>query len=120
MNTSAVVLDIESGTVGGEIRLPIDRLAFRFHRKITAASAVRSQRDWLRRYAQAHIHVKGVDGRPWKVALTDGRIERNQSVQDLAFDLTMTPPAGKVTDFDLRYDVIIDRLVTHRAFATIR
>ena len=34
--------------------------------------------------------------------------------------LTLTPPDRKVTDFDLRYDVILEQLVTHRAIATIR
>jgi HupE / UreJ protein len=41
-------------------------------------------------------------------------------VQELVMNLKLTAPGGRVTDFDLRYDAIIDRLVTHKALATVR
>jgi hypothetical protein len=35
--------------------------------------------------------------------------------------LRITPPAGHdVTDFKLRYDVIIEQLVTHKALVSVR
>ena len=116
MPTSAVLLDVGSGKVGGEIVLPLDRLAVALNRPLAPAQAVGPLRSQLERYTRSHIHAIGSDGRPWSVAVGGAHIDRN----DLVMALTLTPPDGKVTDFDLRYDVIINQLVTHRAVATIR
>ena len=116
MPTSAVLLDIGSGKVGGEIVLPLDRLAVALDRPLTPAQAVGPLRSQLERYTRSHIRATGSGGRPWSVAVGGAHVDRN----DLVMSLTLTPPDGKVTDFDLRYDVIIDRLVTHKAIATIR
>jgi len=116
MPTSAVVLDIGSGNVGGEIVLPLDRLAVALNRPLAPAQAVGPLRARLERYTRSHIHAIGSGGRPWSVTVGGARIDRN----DLVMSLTLTPPDGKVTDFDLHYDVIIAQLVTHKAIATIR
>ena len=116
MPTSAVLLDVGSGKVGGEIVLPLDRLAVALNRPLAPAQAVGPLRAQLERYTRSHIHAIGSDGRRWSVAVGGAHVDRN----DLVMSLTLTPPDGKVTDFDLRYDVIIDQLVTHRAVATIR
>lgn len=116
MPTSAIVLDAGPGEVGGKIVLPLDRLAVALDRPLARTHATGRLRAWLERYAQSHIRATGSDGRPWSVSVGGARIDRNH----LVMALTLTPPDGKVTDFDLHYDVIIDRLVTHRAIATIR
>jgi hypothetical protein len=44
-----------------------------------------------------------------------------QQVAHRAFDpLALRPPDGQVTDFDLRYDVIVEELLTHRVIVTVR
>jgi hypothetical protein len=116
MPTSAVLLDVESGKVGGEIVLPLDRLAVALNRPLAPAQAVGPLRAQLQRYTRSHIQAIGSGGRPWSVTVGGARIDRN----DLVMSLTLTPPDGKVTDFDLHYDVIINQLVTHKAIATIR
>lgn len=116
MPTSAVALDIGSGKVGGEIVLPLDRLAVALDRPLTPAQAVGPLRLRLERYTRSRIRATGVGGRPWSVTVGGAHVDRD----DLVMSLTLTPPDGKVTDFDLRYDVVIDRLVTHKAIATIR
>jgi hypothetical protein len=120
MSTSAVLLSIESGKVDGEVQLPVDRLAVALKRDLTPAEAAGPLRAEIERYTHRHIHAVGADGREWKVAVGGGHIERIDKVDHIVMSLSLTPPDGKVTDFDLRYDVIGDQLVTHKAFATIR
>jgi HupE / UreJ protein len=120
MSTSAVLLAIGSGKVGGEVQLPVDRLAVALKRDLTPAEAAGPLRAEIERYTHRHIHAVGADGREWKVAVGGGQIERIDNVDHIVMPLSLTPPDGKVTDFDLRYDVIVDQLVTHKAIATIR
>jgi HupE / UreJ protein len=120
MSTSAVLLAIGSGKVGGEVQLPVDRLAVALKRDLTPAEAAGPLRAEIERYTHRHIHAVGADGREWKVAVGGGHIERIDNVDHIVMSLSLTPPDGKVTDFDLRYDVIVDQLVTHKAIATIR
>jgi hypothetical protein len=116
MPTSAVLLDVGSAKVGGRIVLPLDRVAVALNRPLTPARVAGRLRARLERYTRSHIHATGAGGRHWSVAVAGAHVDRN----DLVMSLTLTPPDGRVTDFDLRYDVIIDRLVTHRAIATVR
>jgi HupE / UreJ protein len=114
MPTSAVLLDIGSDEVGGEIVLPLDRLAVALDRPLSPAQAVGPLKTQLERYARSHVRAVGDGGRRWSVTVGDAHVDGN----DLVMSLTLTPPDGRVTDFDLHYDVIIDQLVTHRAIAT--
>jgi hypothetical protein len=120
MPASAVLLAIGSDKVDGEVRLPVDRLAVALGRDLTAAKAAGPQRAEIERYTRRHIHAVGADGAEWEVAVGGGHIERTDDSENIVMSLSLTPPNGKVTDFDLRYDVIIEQLATHRAIATIR
>jgi HupE / UreJ protein len=120
MPTSAVLLTIGPDTVGGEIQLPIDRLAVALKRDLTPAEAAGPLRAEIQRYTRRHIHAVGAGGAEWKVTVGGGHIERIDNIDNVVMSLSLTPPRGKVTDFDLRYDVIIEQLVTHKAIATIR
>lgn len=120
MASSAILLDIGSDRVGGEVQLPVDRLAMALDRELTPAAAGGPLQAELERYTRSHIQAVGVDGRNWKVGVGGGRIERVDDVDHLVMSLALTPPDGKVTDFTLRYDAIIEQLVTHKAIATIR
>jgi hypothetical protein len=120
MSTSAIVLDVDSDKVRGEVQLPVDRLAVALHRELTPEAAARSLRTQLEAYTRSHIGAVGADGRAWGVAVSGGHIERIDGVDHLVMSMTLTPPDGDVTDFDLRYDAIVEELVTHKAIATIR
>jgi hypothetical protein len=120
MSTSAVLLAIGPGKVDGEVQLPVDRLAVALKRDLTPAEAAGPLRAEIERYTHRRIHAVGADGREWKVTVGGGHIERIDKVDHIVMSLSLTPPEGKVTDFDLRYEVIVDQLVTHKAFATIR
>src|ERR1700712_5617801 len=120
MPTSAVLLDIQAHDVGGEIELPIDRLAVAIGRPLTAAQAGGTQREALAAYARSHISPTGADGRAWSIAVSPGHVAQVNGKPSLVMAITLTPPGGRVTRFDLHYDVIINQLVTHQAIATIR
>lgn len=120
MATSAVLLDVGSEQVGGEVQLPLDRLAVALDRRLTPAAAAGPLLAGLERYTRSHIHATGADGRAWRVAVGGGHVQKVDGTDHLVMSVTLMPPDRKVTDFDLRYDVILEQLVTHRAIATIR
>jgi len=75
----------------------------------------------FRRYLADHLSATGsADGTPWAVAVTGGRVQTIDGVDHLVYDLTLRPPAGTVTDFQLHDDAIVHRLVSHRIFVSAR
>jgi hypothetical protein len=119
MATSAVLLDVEAHQVSGEIQLPLDRLSVALDQRLTAASAT-AERASIEAYTREHVAATGAAGARWAVAVRGGHVETIDGTPHFVESLVLTPPGGKVTAFDLSYDVIIEQLVTHRAIATIR
>ncbi|WP_180687051.1 HupE/UreJ family protein [Streptomyces gossypiisoli] len=120
MSTSAVLLDIRDDRVEGEVQLPVDRLAVAVHRDLTRDSVLGTDRTFLARYTAGHIGAVGEDARPWQVTLGTGTVRTIDGTPHLVYPLTIRPPDGTVTDFDLRYDVIVEELLTHKVIATVR
>ncbi|MFD9396971.1 HupE/UreJ family protein [Streptomyces sp. NPDC060000] len=120
MSTSAVLLDIRDDRVEGEVQLPIDRLAIAVDRDLTPAGVLGEDRSFLKRYTAQHIGATGEDGSSWPVTLGTGSVRTIDGTAHLVYPLTIRPPNGKVTDFRLRYDVIVEELLTHKVIATVR
>ncbi|MEU4657419.1 HupE/UreJ family protein [Streptomyces sp. NPDC023723] len=121
MSTSAVLLDIRDDRVEGEIELPIDRLAIAVDRDLARTSVLGTDRTFLHQYAARHISAAGADGTAWKVTLGTGSVRTIDGVAHLVYPLAITPPdGGDVTDFDLRYDIIVEELLTHDIVVTVR
>ncbi|MET8164157.1 HupE/UreJ family protein [Streptomyces sp. NPDC005329] len=120
MSTSAVLLDIRDDRVEGEIQLPIDRLAIAVARDLTRTSVLGEDRSFLKGYTARHISAVGEDGAAWTVALGTGSVRTIDGTAHLVYPLTIRPPDGQVTDFRLRYDVIVEELLTHKVIATVR
>ncbi|MFD5257332.1 HupE/UreJ family protein [Streptomyces bobili] len=120
MSTSAVLLDIRDDRVEGEVQLPVDRLAVAVHRDLTRDSVLGTDRAFLERYTAGHIGAVGEDERSWPVTLGTGTVRTIDGTAHLVYPLTIRPPDGTVTDFDLRYDVIVEELLTHKVIATVR
>ncbi|MFF1440709.1 HupE/UreJ family protein [Streptomyces sp. NPDC058295] len=120
MSTSAVLLDIREDRVEGEVQLPIDRLAIAVARDLTRTSVLGEDRTFLKRYTARHISAVGADGAPWTVGLGTGSVRTIDGTAHLVYPLTIRPPDGQVTDFRLRYDVIVEELLTHKVIATVR
>ena len=119
MNTSAILLDIGSHEVTGEVQLPLDRLGVALGRDITPAIA-RATHAQIERYAAAHLAATGADGRQWAVRVGTGTVKQVGVSTDIVMPITFTPPNGKVTQFKLKDDIILEQLVTHRIVATVR
>ncbi|QJT03091.1 HupE/UreJ family protein [Streptomyces asoensis] len=120
MSTSAVLLDIRDDRVEGEIQLPIDRLAIAVDRDLTRTSVLGEDRTFLKSYATQHISAVGEDGTSWTTTLGTGSVRTIDGTAHLVYPLTIRPPDGQVTDFRLRYDVIVEELLTHKVIATVR
>ncbi|MER5432209.1 HupE/UreJ family protein [Streptomyces sp. NPDC002588] len=120
MSTSAVLLDVRADDVEGEVQLPIDRLAVAVHRDLTPASVLGADRAFLRDYAAKHIAAVGSEGTLWTVTLGTPAVRTIDATAHLVYPLEIRPPDGHVTDFELRYDVIVEELLTHRVLVTVR
>ncbi|MGW6518498.1 HupE/UreJ family protein [Streptomyces sp. NPDC054962] len=120
MSTSAVLLDIRDDRVKGEVQLPVDRLAIAVDRDLTPAGVLGEDRSFLKSYTARHISAVGEDGTPWTVGLGTGSVRTIDGTAHLVYPLTIRPPDGRVTDFRLRYDVIVEELLTHKVIATVR
>jgi len=120
MSTSAVLLDVGDDDVEGEVQLPIDRLSIAVHRDLTPASVLGADRTFLGDYTAEHVTAVGADGTPWTVALGTPKVRTIDGTAHLVYPLEIRPPDGRVTDFDLRYDVIVEELLTHRVIVTVR
>jgi hypothetical protein len=63
----------------------------------------------------------GTDGAASTVRVGRGTVQQISGAPAFVVPLTMRPPDGRdVGDFRLRYDVIIEQLVTHRALVSVR
>ncbi|NRG41068.1 HupE/UreJ family protein [Rathayibacter sp. VKM Ac-2835] len=120
LSTSAVLLDIGAHTVQGEIQLPIDRLAIALDQPLTAESfsdqAVLGE---VRQYVQDHVGATSASD-TWTAVVDGGIVERLDEVDHLIFSLELTPTSGNVDDFVLRYDAIVEALLSHQIFVSAR
>lgn len=121
-STSAVVLDIRGDRVEGELQLPIDRLAVAVQRDLDAGNVLGSERAFLLDYVARHLTATAEGGERLRLQLGTPRVETiDRYVTDhLVIPLELRPSDGAVGNLELRYDVIIEELRTHRAFVTVR
>ena len=76
LSTTAVLLDIGSDQVTGQVQLPVDRLAIALNQPLTAAAVDEPAKlEELRRYVTDHTSATdGSDGTTWAVEVTNGRV----------------------------------------------
>ncbi|MDW4910208.1 HupE/UreJ family protein [Streptomyces sp. ADMS] len=120
VSTSAVLLDIGEDRGDGEVQLPLDRLSIAVGRDLTGARVLGADRAFMKSYTAQHISAVGKDGEPWTVSLGTGTVRSVDSTPHLVYPLEIRPPDGEVTAFDLRYDVIVEELLTHKVIVTVR
>jgi hypothetical protein len=122
LSTTAVLLDIGSDQVTGQVQLPIDRLAIALDQPLTAAVVDQPAKlEELRRYVTGHVSATdAADSAAWAVEVMNGRVETIDDVDHLVYDLTLRPPDGHLRDFTLHYDAIVHHLLSHRIFVSSR
>jgi hypothetical protein len=122
LSTTAILLDVDADQVTGLVQLPIDRLAIALDQPLTATLVAQpATSEELRQYVAGHLSATDPpDGAAWDVSVTGGRVETIDDVDHLVFDIALRPPTGEVRDFQLHYDAIVHRLVSHRIFVSSR
>ena len=124
LSTTAVLLDVGPTGVTGQIQLPIDRLAIALSRPELTSSAASEPGTLtdLRQYVTDHLAVTDpATGQRWSTSVTGGRVVTLDSVDHLVFDVALTPPPGaSISDLRLHYDAIVEHLVSHRIFVSVR
>jgi len=127
--TTIVLLDVSPSRVAAELQLPLSELELSFGHDVFKEPANLVQRvgPQLKEYLMAHIHVFEDKENPWRVEVTDMKVEKaiqEQSgppFQEITVHLVFTPPPGNSTrKFTLDYDVIMHQVVNHAAFVSIR
>lgn len=121
-STSAVVLDVRGDRVEGELQLPIDRLAIGVQRDLDARNVLGSERAFLLDYVARHLTATAEGGERLRLQLGTPRVEKidRYLTDHLVIPLELRPSDGAVENLELRYDVIIEGLTTHRALVTVR
>ncbi|WP_250009869.1 HupE/UreJ family protein [Actinoplanes sp. M2I2] len=120
LSTTAVLLSAEAGRVTGRVQLPIDRLAIALDQPLTTAAVQQPGKiDELRGYMLSHMSAADQAG-PWAVTAGDGAVETIDGVDHLVFAIVLQPPNHQVGDFQLTYDAILHRLVSHKVFVSLR
>ena len=123
LSTTAVLLDVGSDEVTGRVQLPIDRLGIAVNQPdlTTAVAADPAKIEEFRRYVADHLAASSTsDGAAWDGRVSGGRVETIDAVDHLVYDVTLRPPNGHVVDFQLHYDAIVARLLSHRVFVSER
>ena len=123
LSTSAILLDIGPNQVTGQIQLPIDRLAIAINQPgLTTTKAAQSTKtEEIRQYIAAHVSASdATDEAPWDVSVTGGHVETIDGVDHLVYDIALRPSKGPSQDFELHYNAIVDRLLSHKVFVSSR
>jgi hypothetical protein len=108
--------------VTGRVQLPIDRLAIALEEPTLTPEAAMEPAELarLRSYVADHTAAGDSSGATWQVEVGGGQVESVDAVDQLVFDLALTPPNGRVENFTLTYDGIVHHLLSHQVFVSVR
>lgn len=121
LSTSAVLLDVGADRVDVTVELPLDELGVARDQVLTAKNVLApSTLAELRDYVREHLTATDARSRVWTTTVSGGRVEKVDGVDDLVLDAALTPGTGRVGDFVLHYDAVIDLLASHRVFVSGR
>nr|WP_244957092.1 HupE/UreJ family protein [Candidatus Frankia nodulisporulans] len=121
LNTSAVRLDVGERIVTATVDLPLDQLGVALDERLTAAAVLDvATLSELRAYLRRDLSATDSTGRTWVTRVAGGRVESIDGAANLVLDATLTPSSGRVGDFVLHDDAIVDKLVSHRVFVSAR
>ncbi|MEC5193244.1 MULTISPECIES: HupE/UreJ family protein [unclassified Arthrobacter] len=126
--TSSVLLDVRENAIDATAKIPLDDLeaASGIDFAEEQPASVTEHSGELSAYLLAHFVPASDDGKAWSVTLgTLGVAEAGNAsttgvYQEIDATFTLTPPAGSdARSFDLGYDVVVDRVITHVVLVSV-
>lgn len=124
--TSTIQLDVTDTEVNAAVAIPLDDLAAATGLELTDAASVATNEAAIDAYLLEHVAPSSDDGTPWTVAVgalsvaEAGDTSTTGLYDELETTLTLTPADGESTrSFDLGYDAVIERVVTHTIIVTL-
>jgi len=126
--TSSVLLDVREDAIEATAKIPLDDLeaATGIDLGDGSAESVAAHASEVSDYLLAHFAPTSDDGRAWGVTLGEltvaeaGNAASTGIYQELDATFTLTPPAGSdVRSFDLGYDVVVERVITHVVLVSV-
>lgn len=127
--STLVILDVSPGKTVMELQLPLSELELAYGHGISKhpETAVLRERQQLEQYLLAHIHSTTAEGKPWRISITDMKVEKAVQMvsgppfQEITVHLDLLPPPGAdPRRFILHYDLIMHQVVTHSALVSVR
>lgn len=124
-----IFLDASPGRVTLEVQLPVPELELSFGHDISKSpeTIVEKWGPQLREYLLAHIHAYATKGRPWKVEITELKMDKGTYVDsnipypEVIASVTLTPqPGDDARRFFLDYDVVMHQVINHAALVAVR
>jgi hypothetical protein len=126
--TSSVLLDVREDAIEATAKIPLDDLeaASGIDLGDESAESVAAHSDEISAYLLAHFAPTSDDGTAWGVALGEASVAEAGSAsttgiyKELDATFTLTPPAGSdARSFNLGYDVVVDRVITHVVLVSV-
>lgn len=119
----AVLLDVGETRVRAELQVPLDQLGMALEGRPDAPPPPvdTAPGPALERYVTDHFGLETTDGRPYTTTLYASAFRVIDGADHLVVELILTPPPGAETAvFELRDDVILHRVVSHKIFVSVR
>ena len=126
--TSSVQLDVREDAIDATATIPLDDLeaASGIDLGDETAETVAEHADEISAYVLAHFAPMSDSGEAWAVTIGEltvaeaGNTSTTGVYRELEATFALTPPAGSDTrSFDLGYDVVVDRVVTHVVLVSV-
>ncbi|MCA9651957.1 MAG: HupE/UreJ family protein, partial [Myxococcales bacterium] len=116
------LLDLGARAVEGELQIPVDQLSMALGSEVAAdADDVARHRSDYASYVHEHLGLRTVDGAPWSVEVTALEPRAIDGAGHLVARFVAVPPPGAGTErFELRDDVVLHRVVSHRIHVFVR
>ena len=110
---TTIELTVENQSVRADVTIPLNEFALAFDLSTPVTDdTISAQSPQIAQYLAEHTRADGWSVAVSEIALSTGQTDEG-SYAELVATLRLEPRAGDVTDFDLYYDAVLERVVTH-------
>ena len=124
---TAVFLDVGERLIDAELQVPLEQLRLALNQpellapKPSAPAADQTEADGLKAYLGQHLYARGRDARPFNVDIQSVERQHLGDGDVLLARVRLRPPAGASARwFELGYNAVLDRVVTHNVYVFVR